>query len=196
MLIEWLIQFGPITAFFAVFEASGQNFFVATAVLMAAMILATATSWARSQMLPWFPLWSASFVLIFGGATIYYADPQWIIVKDSIYDGLFGFIILVSLAFRKNLLRKFFMPLFAITDRGWYILAVRWALFFLASAALNEIIRRLVSPEVWVFYKIANTLVLIMFGLYQLRLTGRERLSEESNWLGLRLKTQKEHKTL
>jgi intracellular septation protein len=147
-------------------------------------------------MLPWFPLWSASFVLIFGGATIYYADPQWIIVKDSIYDGLFGFIILVSLAFRKNLLRKFFMPLFAITDRGWYILAVRWALFFLASAALNEIIRRLVSPEVWVFYKIANTLVLIMFGLYQLRLTGRERLSEESNWLGLRLKTQKEHKTL
>ncbi len=191
MLIEWLIQFGPISLFFLVFEVSGQNFFVATAVLMAAVVLATALSWYRSKQVAWFPVWSASFVLIFGGATLYYADPQWLIVKDSIYDGLFSLVLLTGLAFRKNLLRKFFMPLFAITDRGWYILAVRWAIFFLMSAALNEILRRFVSPEVWVFYKIANTLVLIVFGLYQLRLTGRERLSEESNWLGLRLTKRK-----
>ncbi len=191
MLIEWLIQFGPITTFFLVFEASGQNFFAATAVLMAAVVIATALSWYRSGQVAWFPVWSASFVLVFGGATLYYTDPQWLIVKDSIYDGLFGFVILIGLAFRKNLLRKFFMPLFAITDRGWHILAVRWALFFLVSAALNEVVRRTVLPETWVHYKIANTAVLIVFGLYQLRLTGRERLAEEGNRLGLRLTQQK-----
>lgn len=194
MLIEWLIQFGPITTFFLVFETSGQNFFAATAVLMAAVVIATALSWYRSRRVAWFPVWSASFVLVFGGATLYYTDPQWLIVKDSLYDSLFGLAILVSLAFRKNLLRKFFMPLFAITDRGWHILAVRWALFFLVSAALNEIVRRAVTPEVWVRYKIANTLVLIAFGLYQLRLTGRERLLEGANRLGLRL-TQQKNKT-
>lgn len=196
MLIEWLIQFGPITTFFLVFEASGQNFFAATAVLMAAVVIATSLSWYRSRKIAWFPVWSASFVLVFGGATLYYTDPQWLIVKDTIYDGLFGFVILVGLAFRKNLLRKFFMPLFAITDKGWHILAVRWALFFLVSAVLNEIVRRTVSPDVWVHYKIANTIVLIGFGLYQLRLTGRERILEEANRLGLRLTQQKNNKSL
>lgn len=195
MLIEWCIQFGPITTFFLVFEGSGQNFFAATAVLMAAVVVATALSWYRSRRVAWFPVWSASFVLVFGGATLYYTDPQWLIVKDSIYDGLFALAILFGLAFRKNLLRKFFMPLFAITDRGWHILAVRWALFFFVSAALNELVRRTVAPEIWVHYKIANTIVLIVFGLYQLRLTGRERLLEEANRLGLRL-TQQKNKSL
>lgn len=196
MFIEWLIQFGPVTIFFIVFEASGENFFAATAVLMAAVIIAAAFSWYRSHVIAWFPVWSASFVLVFGGATLYYTDPQWLIVKDTIYDGLFGFAILISLTFRKNLLRKFFIPLFAITDRGWHILAVRWALFFLVSATLNEIIRRTVTPEVWVYYKIANTLVLIAFGLYQLRLTGRERILEEANFLGLRLAQQRKNRPL
>ena len=191
MLIEWLIQFGPITTFFLVFEASGKNFFAATAVLMAAVVVATAFSWYRSKQVAWFPLWSACFVLIFGGATLYYTDPQWLIVKDSIYDGLFGITILLGLAFRKNLFRKFFRPLFAISDRGWHILAVRWALYFLASAALNEVVRRTTSPEVWVHYKIINTIVLIAFGLYQLRLTGRERIDVEANRLGMRLTHQK-----
>lgn len=195
MFIEWLIQFGPITIFFLVFEASGQNFFAATAVLMAAVIIAAAFSWYRSRAIAWFPVWSASFVLVFGGATLYQADPQWLIVKDTLYDGFFGFAILISLVFRRNLLRKFFMPLFAITDKGWHTLAVRWALFFLLSATLNEIVRRTVTPEVWVYYKIANTIVLIGFGLSQLRLTGRERLLREGNWLGLRLTQQKRNKS-
>lgn len=188
MFIEWCIQFGPITAFFAAFEASGRNFFAATAILMAAVIVATAFSWYRSRRVAWFPLWSAAFILSFGGATLYFSDPQWLIVKDTIYDGLFGLAILFGLAFRKNLMRKFFIPLFAISDRGWHILAVRWALFFLASAVLNEVVRRAVSPETWVHYKVISTTVLIAFGLYQLRLTGRERIEEEANRLGLRRK--------
>lgn len=186
MIIEWLIQFGPITSFFVVFEASGKNFFAATAVLMAAVVVATALSWYRSKRVAWFPLWSATFVLLFGGATLYFSDPAWLILKDTIYDGAFGVAILVGLAFRKNLMKKFFIPLFAISDRGWHILAVRWALFFVVSALLNEVVRRMTTPEIWVHYKIANTIVLIGFGLYQLRLTGRERIEEEANRLGLR----------
>lgn len=186
MIIEWLIQFGPITSFFVVFEASGKNFFAATAVLMAVVVVATALSWYRSKRVAWFPLWSATFVLLFGGATLYFSDPAWLILKDTIYDGAFGVAILVGLAFRKNLMKKFFIPLFAISDRGWHILAVRWALFFVVSALLNEVVRRMTTPEIWVHYKIANTIVLIGFGLYQLRLTGRERIEEEANRLGLR----------
>ncbi len=173
--------------FFLVFKASAGNFFAATAVLMALIIVATAASWARSRALPWFPLWNATFVLVFGGATLYYSDPHWLILKDTLYDGLFGLAILVGLAFRKNLLRKFFIPLFAISDRGWHILAVRWALFFLLSAGLNEAVRHLFSPTFWVHYKIAHAAVSVVFALFQLRLTGHERFRDETNRLGMRL---------
>jgi intracellular septation protein len=190
MLLEWLIQFGPVGGFFLVFELTNENFFVATAVLMILVIVAAAASLVRSKRIPWFPLWGAAFVLLFGGATLVLNDPQWLIVKDTFYDGVFGLTILVGLALRRNLLRKFFNPLFAIHDRGWHVLSVRWALFFLFSAALNEIIRHAVPPNVWVWYKLLNTVAFILFGLYQFRLTGQYRLVGEANHLGMRIRRE------
>jgi intracellular septation protein len=142
--------------------------------------------------LPWFPLWNATFVLVFGSATLYYADPHWLILKDTLYDGLFGLVILIGLAFRKNLLKTFFVPLFAISDRGWHVLAVRWALFFLISAILNDVVRNLFSPAFWVHYKIAHAAASVAFGLLQLRLTGHERFRDEANRLGMRLTHKKD----
>lgn len=187
MLIEWLIQFGPITLFFVAFEASGRNFFVATSIFMAAVMLATAASVWRDQRLPWFPLYAATFTLIFGGATLYWRDPHLLMLRDTLYDGIFGLIILVALSMGKNILRTFFSPLFALSDRGWQMLAWRWAVFFLINASANEVARRLLSVEHWVYFKIVATLVLIIFGVYQMiTITRRERLPEESNGFGMR----------
>lgn len=186
MLIEWLIQFGPITGFFVAFEWSDRNFFLATNVLMAAVILATVASMVRDRRIPWFPLYAAAFTLVFGGATLYWHDPHWLMVRDTLYDGIFGLIILVALSMRKNILKTFFLPLFALTDRGWQVLAWRWAVFFLIMATANEVSRRFLSVEAWVYFKVIATLMFVVFGVYQLTLTRRERLPDESNSLGMR----------
>ncbi len=186
MLIEWLIQFGPITAFFFAFELSGSNFFVATGILMACIVVATGASIVRDRRLPWFPIYSALFTLTFGGATLYFRDPHWLMVRDTFYDGIFGIIILIALSMKRNILKTFFLPLFALTERGWQVLAWRWAVFFLLASIINEIVRRSVTPEMWVYFKVIATLTLIVFGVYQLTLTRRERLPEESNKLGMR----------
>lgn len=189
MLIEWLIQFGPITTFFIAFEWGGRDFFLATNVLMAAIILATVASMIRDRRIPWFPLYAALFTLTFGGATLYYHDPHFLMVRDTLYDGIFGLIILVALSMKKNILRTFFLPLFALTDKGWQILAWRWAVFFLIMATANEGARRILSVEAWVYFKIIATLIFIVFGVYQFTLTRRERVPEESNALGMRRRT-------
>lgn len=189
MLIEWLIQFGPITSFFVAFELSRQNFFLATGVLMASIVLATVASIIRDRRIPWFPIYSAAFTLSFGGATLYWHDPHWLMVRDTLYDGIFGILILIALSMKKNILKTFFSPLFALTDRGWQILAWRWAVFFLIAAVANELARRMFSVEAWVYFKIIATLVFIVFGVYQFTLTRRERLPEESNAFGMRRRT-------
>lgn len=187
MLTEWLIQFGPITTFFISYKLSGDNFFVATAVLMVGIVFGTVASIIRDRRLPWFPLYSACFTLLFGGSTLYFQDPHWLMVRDTFYDGIFGIIILIALSMKKNVLRKFFSPLFALTDRGWQILAWRWAVFFLIMSTANEVVRHLVTPDTWVYFKIVSTLIFIVFGVYQLTLTHRERLPDESNRLGMRV---------
>lgn len=194
MLIEWLIQFGPITAFFVAFEVSDRNFFLATTILMAAIILATAASIVRDQRIPWFPIYAALFTLVFGGATLYYHDPHFLMVRDTLYDGIFGLIILIALSMKKNILRTFFSPLFALTDRGWQILAWRWAVFFLVAAVANEVARRTLSVDAWVYFKMIATLIFIVFGVYQFTLTRRERLPEESNSFGMRRRGSAEKK--
>ncbi len=186
MLIEWLIQFGPISTFFLTYELTDGNFFVATGVLMAGIVVSTAASILRDRQIPWFPIYAATFTLIFGGATLYWHDPHWLMLRDTLYDGIFGLIILVALSMKKNILRTFFSPLFALTDRGWQILAWRWAVFFLIMATANEVARRLLTVEAWVYFKVVATLTFIVFGVYQLTLTRRERLPEESNALGMR----------
>lgn len=186
MLIEWLIHFGPISTFFLAFKLSGDNFFVATIVLMVGIVLATFMSLLRDHRLPWFPLYTAIFTLLFGGTTLYFHDPSFLMARDTFYDGIFGLIILGALALNTNILKTFFMPLFALTEHGWQVLAWRWAFFFLTMATLNEIIRHLVIVEHWVYFKLASTVTFILFGLSQLMLTHRERIPSESDTLGLR----------
>lgn len=185
---EWIIQFGPITLFFLTFELSGKDFFQATAVLIIATAVSVIADYWYSRRIAFFPLFSASFIFLFGGATLLFREPQFLMVRDTLYDLVFGLGILASLAWGKNLLRQFFDPLIAMSDRGWYVLAWRWAIFFLVAATLNEVVRRHFSAEFWVHYKMANTIVFILFGFYQFTLTSRERIVEFSNRLGVRIR--------
>ena len=67
---------------------------------------------------------------------------------------LFGGVLLGGLAFGKPLLGMVFDSVFHLTDEGWRKLTVRWALFFLALAVLNEIVWRTQTTDVWVSFKV------------------------------------------
>lgn len=150
--------------------AAGERMgiFVATAVFMVAILIALAVSYALTRHLPMMPLVTAVIVLVFGSLTLVLHDELFIKLKPTIIYVLFGAVLLGGLAFGKPLLGLVFDSVFHLTDEGWRKLTLRWALFFLALAILNEIVWRTQSTDVWVSFKVFGVVPLtFVFGALQ-----------------------------
>jgi intracellular septation protein len=172
-LLKLVLDLGPLVLFFlansrpALFlplvspllpadVASGERvgIFVATAVFMAAVVVALAISYALTRYLPVMPLVTAVVVLVFGSLTLILHDELFIKLKPTIIYLLFGGALLGGLALGKPVLGVVFDSVFHLTEEGWRRLTLRWALFFLALAVLNEIIWRTQSTDFWVNFKV------------------------------------------
>ena len=134
--------------------------FVATAVFMAAVVLALIVSYAITRHLPMMPLLTMVIVLVFGSLTLVLHDELFIKLKPTIIYLLFAGVLLGGLAFGKPLLGTVFDSVFHLTEEGWRKLTIRWALFFIALAVLNEIVWRTQSTDVWVSFKVFGVLPL------------------------------------
>ena len=134
--------------------------FVATAVFMAAVVIALAVSYALTRQLPIMPLITALIVLVFGSLTLVLHDELFIKLKPTIIYLLFAGVLLGGLAFGKPLLGLVFDSVFHLTEEGWRKLTLRWAVFFVALAIVNEIVWRTQTTDVWVSFKVFGVLPL------------------------------------
>ena len=138
---------------------------------MVAIVVALGVSYALTRHLPMMPLVTAVIVLIFGGLTLVLHDELFIKVKPTIIYLLFAGVLLGGLAFRKPLLGMVFDSVFNLTEEGWRKLTVRWAVFFLVLAVLNEIVWRTQTTDFWVSFKLFGVVPLtILFGALQVPL--------------------------
>ena len=172
-LLKLVLDLGPLLLFFlansrpALFLplvspmlpadiASGgrTGIFVATAVFMVAVVAALAVSYALTRHLPVMPLVTAVIVLVFGSLTLLLHDELFIKLKPTIIYVLFGAVLLCGLAVGKSLLGMVFDSVFHLTEEGWRKLTIRWALFFIVLAVLNEIVWRTQSTDTWVTFKV------------------------------------------
>ena len=178
-LLKFVLDLGPLLLFFlanakpALFEpwlapispaavATGERsgIFVATAVFMVAILAALVVSYVLTHRLPVMAVVSAIVVLVFGGATLFFQNETFIKLKPTIIYLLFAGTLFGGLIFRKPLLAMVFDQVFHLTDEGWRKLTVRWALFFLALAVLNEIVWRTQSTDTWVTFKVFGVMPL------------------------------------
>lgn len=150
--LKLALDLGPLVLFFLANARWG--IFAATAAFMGAIVIALAISYALSRHLPAMALVSAVIVVVFGGLTLALHDEQFIKLKPTIIYVLFGGVLLGGLAFGKLLLGMVFDSVFNLTGEGWKKLTLRWALFFLALAVLNEIVWRNFSTDFWVSFKV------------------------------------------
>ena len=69
-----------------------------------------------------------------------------------------------------------FRDFIRVTQEGWAKLTLRWALFFLAMAVLNEIVWRTQTTDVWVSFKLFGAVPLtLVFGALQYPLLTKYR---------------------
>src|SRR5262245_15175701 len=134
--------------------------FTATAVFIPAVLVALVVGYVKTRHLATMPLVTAVVVVVFGGLTLFFQDDQFIKLKPTIIYVLFGVILLGGLAFGKPLLGMVFDSVFNLTDEGWRKLTLRWALFFLALAVLNEVVWRTQSTDFWVNFKVLGVVPL------------------------------------
>src|SRR5580704_2893110 len=150
--LKLVLDLGPLLVFFVANSRFG--IFAATGAFMAAIVVALAVAYALTRHLPVMPLITAIVVLVFGGLTLVLHDELFIKVKPTIIYVLFGGVLLGGLAFGRSLLGIVFDSVFHLTPEGWRKLTLRWALFFLALAVLNEIVWRTQTTDVWVSFKV------------------------------------------
>jgi intracellular septation protein len=166
------IELGPLLVFFAANAAAG--IYAATASFMAVTLVALAVAWWRYHKLPMMLLVSAAVVFVFGTLTLYLRDDTFIKLKPTIVYLAFAAFLAGGLLLKKPVLELLLGSVFNLTEPGWRKLTARWALFFIAMAALNELVWRNVSTDTWVSFKAFGFLPLtFLFALSQMPLMHR-----------------------
>jgi len=172
---EWLAQKFPTLA------GLGEPIFIATGLFMVATAVALAVSWLLMRTLPVMPVVSGIVVLVFGALTLWLHDDEFIKLKPTIVNTLFGVILLGGLALGKSLLGYVFDSAFHLDAAGWKKLTLRWGLFFLFLAVLNEIVWRNFSTDFWVAFKVWGTIpITLLFTLTQMPLIMRHSLEDKA----------------
>jgi intracellular septation protein len=170
-----IIELGPLLVFFAGNAIGG--IYAGTAAFMAATLISLAAARIRHQKIPVMLLVSAVIVIVFGGLTLYLRDETFIKLKPTIVYAMFACLLAAGLMLRKPLLELLFGSAFTLTEEGWRKLTVRWILFFVAMAVVNELVWRNVSTDTWVSFKVFGFLPLtFLFALAQLPLIQRHGL--------------------
>lgn len=170
----WLAEKFPALSEF------GKPIFIATAAFMVATAIALLVSYLLTKTLPIMPLVSGAVVLVFGTLTLYLQNDMFIKMKPTIINALFGGALLGGLYFGKSLLGYVFGAAFRLDAQGWRKLTLRWGLFFLFLAVLNEVVWRNFSTDFWVAFKVWGTMpITLVFTLFQMPLIMKHTVEEK-----------------
>lgn len=168
------LDFGPLLVFFLSYKGAGwflgagnpiTAMSFGTAAFMAAIVIAVIISKVKlGRVSPM--LWlSALLILFFGGLTIYFHDQRFIQLKPTIIYAFFALMLFAGLLRGKPLLKYLLQAAYdGLTEEGWRKLSRNWALFFVAMAVANELMRRSMSFDTWLAVKVWGvTIVSVVF---------------------------------
>ena len=194
-LLKFVLELGPLMVFFfansrgewlastfPVLTEFGGPIFIATGLFMIATAVALSVSWVLTRKLPIMPLISGIVVFVFGALTLWLQNDTFIKMKPTIVNTLFGVVLLGGLFFGKSLLGYVFNAAFNLDAEGWKKLTLRWGIFFLFLALLNEFVWRNFSDEAWVNFKVWGTMpITILFTLAQMPLIMRHTVQDAAS---------------
>ncbi len=154
------IDLAPLLIFFAVYMTLGLYW--ATGVLMLATVVSMAVSRIYLGHISASLIITTALVVGFGALTFWFSDTRFIKMKPTIVYCLFAAALLGGLLFKRSMLQLLLGEAFQLTEDGWRTLSIRFGLFFLALAVLNELIWRYMSETTWASFKVFGFIPLTM----------------------------------
>jgi len=164
--INLLVDFGPLLVFFLVYRhfspADAENSVgVVLAVtkstigfMIATVVALIVSKWRLGHVSPMVWL-SSALILGFGGLTVFFQDKFWIQIKPTAVYLIFAAVLFGGLMKGKAMLRYLLQAAFeGLDDTGWLKLSRNWAVFFLFLAALNEVLRQVLTFGGWLQAKL------------------------------------------
>ena len=150
---------GP--ALFALaFLFGGRDVLRATWWLVGGSALALLWIYAVERRLAVMPaVWGVA-ALVFGVATLVFHDPRIVKMKTTAIDLALGLGMFAGLWLRRNPLKALIGDALHLTDAGWRRLTLRYGVFFLVMAALNEAVWRTQPDAVWVAFRFPGLILL------------------------------------
>ncbi|MCH2546958.1 MAG: septation protein A [Alphaproteobacteria bacterium] len=154
-----IVDLAPVAGFMTAWFLT-KNMMIATALLMALTFISLGIFYAVERKIALMPLITGVMVGVFGGLTLFLQDETFIKMKPTIINVIFATILLVGWKLDKPLLKYLFESAFKLDNAGWYGLSLRWGLFFLFLALVNEVVWRNFSTDFWISFKLFGMLTL------------------------------------
>jgi intracellular septation protein len=175
-LKPWL-EYGPLVVFLVVNIKWGL--LPATAALVPLSVVALLVSWKLEGKVSRMALFGTLVLLVFGGLSLLLHDENVVKIKLTVIYGLLGAVLGIGLLRGKSLIRVVLGGHLPLTEVGWRKLTARFVGLCFFLALLNEVVRRLLSSDAWVNFKVFGVSgLMIVFMLAQAPLLAKHSLEE------------------
>ena len=144
-----------------------HDFQLATWVLVGASALALLIGWVMERRIAPIPLFAGLMALVFGTLTLIFHDPKFVKMKMTFVDTALGVAVLSGLFFKRMPIKALMGGALELPDNVWRMLSLRYGLFFLACAALNEAVWRTQTDERWAVWRLVSIGLALVFSVFQ-----------------------------
>jgi intracellular septation protein len=137
-----------------------KDIYLAIGVLMIAMPIGFVIKYVRTRKVDKMYLWSTIFLLVFGGAALYYRDADFIYWKPTAFYWVVAVAFLLSNWIgEKPLVQRVLemtgeLPTDKISAGEWRLLNLVWVVFFVLMGVANIYVAYNFSEAFWVNFKV------------------------------------------
>ena len=148
-----------------------RNLLTATWALVGASGLALIVGYIVERRIAPMPLFAGLAALIFGTLTLVFNDTRFVKIKPTVINTVLAAVMLGGVWLKKNPLKALLGDAIKLPDPAWRTLTLRYGVFFLCTAILNEAVWRTQPDGVWIWFRMPGLQILaLVFSLSQVPL--------------------------
>lgn len=155
--MKFLFDFFPVLLFFITFKSHDdpiEGMVTATGVLIMATLFQVGFNWLKHRKIEKMHIITLILVLVFGGATIYFKEPSYLIWKVTIANWLFALIFFSShFIGHKPIIKRMMDHMIQLPESVWTKLSLSWITFFTLLGTINLFIGFNYDFDTWVDFK-------------------------------------------